>query len=74
MTNILRYHIVQSRNFSIAFKAGSTKTLQGTNVIVTTGSPVTVKGTSNTTASTLTTPDIIASNAVLHEISGILLP
>ncbi len=74
LSNILRYHIVQSRNFSIAFKAGSTKTLQGSNVIVTTGSPVTVKGTSNSTASTITNADIIASNAVLHEISGILLP
>ncbi len=74
LTNTLRYHIIQSRNFSIAFKAGSTKTLQGSNVIITTGTPVTVKGISNTTASTITTPDIIASNAVLHEISGILLP
>jgi uncharacterized surface protein with fasciclin (FAS1) repeats len=74
LTNTLRYHIIQSRNFSIAFKAGSTKTLQGSNVIITTGTQVTVKGISNTTASTITTPDIIASNAVLHEISGILLP
>ncbi len=74
LTNILRYHIIQSRNYSIAFKGGSTKTLQGSNVIITTNTPVTVKGTSNTTASTITTPDIIASNAVLHEISGILLP
>lgn len=74
LTNTLRYHIIQSRNYSIAFKGGSTKTLQGSNVIITTSTPVTVKGTSNTSASTITTPDIIASNAVLHEISGILLP
>lgn len=74
LANILRYHVVQSRNFSIAFRAGNTKTLQGTNVVVTTGSPVTVKGTSNAAPLTITVADIIASNGVLHELSGILLP
>jgi uncharacterized surface protein with fasciclin (FAS1) repeats len=74
LSNILKYHIVQSRNFSIAFKAGTLKTLLGSNITVTTGSTVTVKGLSNTSASTFLTPDIIASNAVMHELSGILLP
>lgn len=74
LTNILRYHVVLSRNFSIALKAGNLKTLQGSNILVSTGAAITVKGTSNPSPLTFVTPDIIASNGVMHEISGILLP
>lgn len=74
LSNILKYHVVQSRNYSIAFKAGNLKTLLGSNLLVTTGSAVTVKGVSNPSPFTFLVPDIIASNGVMHEINGILLP
>lgn len=74
LSNLLKYHIVQSRNFSVAMKTGTLKTLLGTNITVAAGTSVTVKGISNTTALTLVTPDVYASNGIIHEISGILLP
>lgn len=74
LSNILKYHIVQSRNFSVAMKAGTLKTLFGTNITVATGAGVTVKGISNTSALTLVTADIYASNGIIHEISGMLMP
>lgn len=74
LNNLLRYHVVQSRNFSVAMKNGTLKTLFGPNITVTAGTSVTVKGVSNTAALTLVTPDIVASNGIIHEISGILMP
>lgn len=74
LSNILKYHIVQSRNFSVAMKNGTLKTLLGTNITVAVGTAVTVKGISNTTALTLVTPDVYASNGIIHEISGMLMP
>ena len=74
LSNILRYHIVQSRNYSIAFKAGILKTLLGSNITVTTGTATTFKGVSNASGFTFLTSDIIASNGVAHELSGTLLP
>lgn len=74
LSNILKYHIVQSRNFSVAMKNGTLKTFLGTNITVADGTPVTVKGISNTTALTLVTPDVYASNGIIHEISGMLMP
>jgi uncharacterized surface protein with fasciclin (FAS1) repeats len=74
LANILRYHIVQTRNFSVAMKNGTLKTLLGTNITVATGAAVTVKGISNPTALTFVTTDIYASNGIIHEISGMLMP
>lgn len=74
LSNILKYHIVQSRNFSVAMKNGTLKTFLGTNITVADGTPVTVKGISNTTGLTLVTPDVYASNGIIHEISGMLMP
>ncbi len=74
LSNILRYHIVQSRNFSVAMKAGNLKSLFGPNILVGTGTTVTVKGISNATPLNLVTPDIVASNGIIHEISGMLKP
>jgi uncharacterized surface protein with fasciclin (FAS1) repeats len=74
LSNILRYHIVQSRNFSVAMKTGNLKTLPGTNILVNAGTAVTVKGISNASPLTLVTPDIVASNGIIHEISGMLMP
>jgi uncharacterized surface protein with fasciclin (FAS1) repeats len=74
LSNILRYHIVLSRNFSVAMKSGNLKALLGSNILVNTGSTVTVRGISNPTPLTLVTPDVVASNGIVHEISGMLLP
>jgi uncharacterized surface protein with fasciclin (FAS1) repeats len=74
LSNILRYHIVQSRNFSVAMKPGNLKTLLGTNILVNAGTSVTVKGISNASPLTLVSPDVVASNGIVHEISGMLMP
>jgi transforming growth factor-beta-induced protein len=74
LSNILRYHIVQSRNFSVAMKAGNLKTLFGTNILVGTGTTVTVKGISNPVPLNLVTTDIVASNGIIHEVDGMLKP
>ena len=74
LSNILKYHIIPSRNYSIAFKAGNLKTSLGSNITVTTGTSVSFKGVSNTSAYTFLNSDIIASNGVLHELNGTLLP
>lgn len=74
LANILRYHVVQTRNYSVAFKAGNLKTLLGTNILVATSPAVTFKGISNTAPFTFVTSDIIASNGVMHELNGMLLP
>ena len=74
LSNILKYHVVQSRNFSVAFKAGNLKTVLGSNLVVTSGTSVTVKGLSNPSPFTFLVPDILASNGVMHEINGMFLP
>jgi uncharacterized surface protein with fasciclin (FAS1) repeats len=74
LSNILKYHIVQSRNFSVAMKSGNLKTFLGSNILVSAGTSVTVKGVSNASALTLVTPDVVASNGIIHEISGMLMP
>ena len=75
LSNILKYHVIPSRNFSVALKAGNLKTVFGTNVVVATStSGVTIKGASNTTAFPLVFTDVIASNGVFHVIGGMLKP
>jgi uncharacterized surface protein with fasciclin (FAS1) repeats len=75
LANVLRYHIAPTRNFSVALKTGVLKTVQGTNLTINvTGTTVTVKGTTNSTAFNLVDKDIMASNGVLHQVSGILTP
>jgi uncharacterized surface protein with fasciclin (FAS1) repeats len=74
LTNILRYNIVPGRNFSNALKSGQVKTNFGTNITIAIGTPITVKGISNPTPFNVTSADIIASNGVIHQISGLLKP
>ncbi len=75
LSNILKYHIVSSRNFSVAMKAGNLKTVNGANVLVSPGaSGVSVKGISNTAPFTFAVADVAASNGVIHGISGMLKP
>lgn len=75
LTNLLKYHVVASRNFSVAFKAGNLKTVQGTNVTIgLSGAGVSVKGTNNASAFLLSNTDVFASNGVIHKVEGVLLP
>lgn len=79
LTNILRYHVVGSRNFSTDLKAGNLKTLYvvagvPTVVTVSFGSGVLVKGVSNPAAFQITPVDFSCSNGVLQNITGMLRP
>lgn len=74
LSNILKYHIVATRNFSTDLKAGNLKTVYGTNVVISFNNGVFVKGTSNASPFGLTLSDVAASNGVLHQVGGMLKP
>jgi uncharacterized surface protein with fasciclin (FAS1) repeats len=74
LSNILRYHIVPGRNFTIAMKSGILKTNLGSNVTVNLGTTVSIKGISNAAAFNIAGRDALASNGVIHEIAGMLKP
>jgi uncharacterized surface protein with fasciclin (FAS1) repeats len=74
LARIVRYHLVNKRIFSSDFKTDTLKTVQGTNLRITAGSPVTVKGTNNPAPFQLTSTDIITTTGVIHGISGLLKP
>lgn len=74
LTNILTYHVVGARVFSTNLTNGPVTTVQGSNVTVAVGNTVTVRGTSNTAASTVTAANIVTTNGVVHVIDRVLLP
>ncbi len=74
LQNIMKYHVIPQRIFSPDFKTGNLKTSQGTNVVITQGQPVQVKGTNNASAFSITFADINAANGVIHFINGLLKP
>jgi uncharacterized surface protein with fasciclin (FAS1) repeats len=79
LTNILRYHVIGSRNFSTDLKAGTLKTLYvvaGVPRVVTVslGTGVNIKGVSNPSAFQLTPVDLACSNGVVQNITGMLMP
>jgi uncharacterized surface protein with fasciclin (FAS1) repeats len=72
---ILTYHVVSGRVFSTNLVSGNTATVQGGNVSVNLTSGVKITGAGNgTNASTVVTPDIVATNGVIHVIDRVLLP
>ena len=74
LSNILKYHIIPSRNFSATFKSGNLKTVFGTNILINAASNISVKGNSNPSSFNLIQVDEYANNGVLHKISGLLKP
>lgn len=70
----MRYHLIAGRIFSSDFKAGNLKTVQGTNLIITPGTPVTVKGTNNPAPLQLVGTDLLTTTGVVHAINGVLKP
>jgi|GEM_PF-544306 len=74
LTNILKYHVVNLRNFSTDVKTGNLKTIFGTNVVISRNNGVFVKGTNNASPFQITPVDLAASNGVIHAIAGMLKP
>jgi uncharacterized surface protein with fasciclin (FAS1) repeats len=74
LSNILKYHIIPSRNFSVAMVNGNLKTALNSNVLVATGATVSIKGISNPSPINLAGVDILGSNGVIHEITDMLKP
>ena len=73
---ILLYHVVPSRVFSPELANGDV-TMADDNkgkVTIDLTNGATVKGKSNTSASKITTANILATNGVIHVIDKVLLP
>lgn len=76
LTEILKYHVINSRNFSPTLRAGDLGTAQGTSLTVTLtprGTTVTGKGNPAVAGNILQT-DLISTNGVVHIIDRVLLP
>jgi uncharacterized surface protein with fasciclin (FAS1) repeats len=75
LASILTYHVLSARAFSSDLSNGqSLTTVNGGALSVALGTSATVKGRANTTASTITAMNILASNGVVHVIDQVLLP
>jgi uncharacterized surface protein with fasciclin (FAS1) repeats len=76
LQSIIRYHIIPLRLFSTDFKAGTLKTVQGSNVTISGGSgaSVSVKGTNNSSSFILNNTNGVIANGVIHGITGLLKP
>ena len=69
LAQILTYHVVGSVVLAKDVKAGEVKTLEGSNLTVSTKDGVLLNGTSKVTAT-----DIKATNGVIHVIDAVILP
>jgi uncharacterized surface protein with fasciclin (FAS1) repeats len=75
LASILTYHVLSARAFSSDLADGQNlTTVNGGTIKVGLGSSATVKGNSNTSASTITAVNIMAANGVVHVINKVLLP
>ena len=68
LTAVLTYHVVPGVVMAKDVKAGMVKTVQGSNINVTTMGGVKVNG------ATVTAVDIVADNGVIHVIDTVILP
>jgi uncharacterized surface protein with fasciclin (FAS1) repeats len=68
LTAVLTYHVVAGKVMAADVKQGSVRTVQGTDLMVSTMGGVKVND-SNVTAT-----DIVADNGVIHVIDSVLLP
>ncbi len=68
LTKILTYHVVAANVPSSDVTAGKVKTVEGTEVTITTEGGIKVDG------ATVVTPDVAASNGVIHVIDKVIVP
>ena len=72
---ILTYHVISGRVFSSDLTNGAMpKTVNGGTVTINLTNGATVKGKSNTTASKITSTDLVTTNGIIHTIDQVLLP
>lgn len=76
LANLLSYHATSGTVYANQLQTGSIATLLANNrlAVTVTGTFITLKGNRNTTLARIVTPDIQASNGVLHLIDTVLLP
>jgi uncharacterized surface protein with fasciclin (FAS1) repeats len=68
LTAILTYHVVSGKVMAADVKAGMVKSVQGSEIKVTTNNGVMVDGAK------VTATDIVADNGVIHVIDTVILP
>ncbi len=68
LTAVLTYHVVPGAVMAKDVKAGKVKTVQGSELTVTTDGGVKVDGAN------VTKTDIVASNGVIHVIDSVIIP
>ncbi len=68
LTAVLTYHVVPGKVLAKDVKAGMVKTVQGSNLTITTTNDVMVDG------ATVTATDIMADNGVIHVIDSVVMP
>ena len=68
LTKVLTYHVVPGKVMAKDVKAGKVKTVQGSELTVTTAGGVMVDGAK------VTATDIVADNGVIHVIDSVVLP
>lgn len=68
LTAVLTYHVVPGKVMAKDVKAGAVKTVQGSNLTITTAGGVMVDGAK------VTATDIVADNGVIHVIDSVVLP
>lgn len=68
LTAVLTYHVVPGKVMAANVKAGKVKTVQGSEITVTTANGVMVDGAK------VTAVDIAADNGVIHVIDSVIMP
>ncbi len=68
LTAVLTYHVVPGKVMAKDVKAGAVKTVQGSNLTITTANGVMVDGAK------VTATDIAADNGVIHVIDSVVMP
>jgi uncharacterized surface protein with fasciclin (FAS1) repeats len=68
LTAVLTYHVVGGKVMAADVKAGKVKSVQGSEITVTTANGVMVDGAK------VTAVDIVADNGVIHVIDNVILP
>ena len=68
LTSVLTYHVVPGKVMAANVKAGKVKTVQGSELTVTTDKGVMVDGAK------VTATDIVADNGVIHVIDTVIMP